>query len=150
MKNSHVYSLSTARTEKGDVDLVAHDIKANLNPTQGSSIKSILAKQSSLLNPSPAINFIYKIKDFLTDCALGMTPTAPWTGHYDATGGVIIVKEDGDIVCYHIYNRNEFQDYLLNNTKMDQASTSRYQFGDLYEENGSVFLKLNLQIRFVQ
>ena len=90
----------------------------------------------------------YKIKNFLTDSALGMTPAKMWTGQYDATGGIIIVKANGELVCYHIYNRNEFQNYLLNNTRLEQASTSRYNFGDLYLENGRTFLKLNLQIRF--
>lgn len=28
------------------------------------------------------------------------------------------------------------------------ASTSRYNFGELYRENGRIFLKLNLQVRF--
>lgn len=90
----------------------------------------------------------YKIKNFLTDSALGMTPAKKWTGQYDATGGLIIVKANGELVCYHIYNRNEFQNYLLNNTRFEQASTSRYEFGDLYMESGRVFLKLNLQVRF--
>lgn len=90
----------------------------------------------------------YKIKNFLTDSALGMTPATRWTGQYDATGGIIIVKANGELVCYHIYNRNEFQNYLLNNTRLEQASTSRYNFGDLYRENGQTFLKLNLQVRF--
>jgi hypothetical protein len=90
----------------------------------------------------------YKIKNFLTDSALGMTPATMWTGQYDATGGIIIVKENGELVCYHIYNRNEFQNYLLNNTRLEQASTSRYNFGDLYREDGRTFIKLNLQVRF--
>ena len=90
----------------------------------------------------------YKLKKFLIDSALGMTPARIWTGQYDATGGIIIVKQDGGLVCYHIYNRNEFQDYLLNNTRIEQASTSRYQFGFLYKENDKIFMKLNLQIRF--
>ena len=90
----------------------------------------------------------YKIKNFLTDSALGMTPSKMWTGQYDATGGIIIVKENGELVCYHIYNRNEFQNYLLNNTRLEQASTSRYNFGELYVEDEKIFIKLNLQIRF--
>lgn len=91
----------------------------------------------------------YKIKNFLTDSALGMTPAALWTGKYDATGGIIIVKQNGDLVCYHIYNRNEFQDYLLNNTRLEQASTTRYGFGVVYDENGRFYMKLNLQVRFI-
>jgi hypothetical protein len=90
----------------------------------------------------------YKIKNFLTDSALGMTPATMWTGQYDATGGIIIVKENGELVCYHIYNRNEFQNYLLHNTRLEQASTSRYNFGDIYREGGKTFIKLNLQVRF--
>jgi len=92
----------------------------------------------------------YKIKRFLTDIALGMMPSKVWTGKYDATGGYLIVKENGDILCYHIYNRNEFEDYLLSNTKLDTASSSRHEFGKIYEENGELYFKLNLQIRFTR
>jgi HpaII restriction endonuclease len=91
----------------------------------------------------------YKVKNFLTDAALGMTPSSIWKGNYDATGGIIIVKEDGALVCYHIYNRYEFQAYLLKNTRFEQASTHRYGFGTVYEEHGKQFIKLNLQIRFI-
>ena len=91
----------------------------------------------------------YKVKALLVDIALGMTPAKTWTGHYDATGGYIIVKSDGDIVCYHIYNRNEFQDYLVENTVLDTPSTSRHNFGQIYEVDGKQYLKLNLQIRFI-
>lgn len=90
-----------------------------------------------------------KIKNFLTDSAMGMTPESVWTGNYSATGGIVVVKEDGELVCYHIYNRNEFQNYLLKNTGLEQASTSRYRFGYVYRENGKIYLKLNLQIRFI-
>lgn len=92
----------------------------------------------------------YKIKRFLTDVALGMMPSLVWTGQYDATGGFLVVKDSGDVLCYHIYNRNEFEDYLLNNTKLETASSSRHDFGEVYEENGELFFKLNLQIRFIK
>jgi type II restriction enzyme len=90
----------------------------------------------------------YKIKRFLTDVALGMTPSKVWTGIYDATGGYLIVKENGDILCYHIYNRNQFEDYLFANTKLETASSTRHDFGKIYEDNGQIYFKLNLQIRF--
>ncbi|MBW7838370.1 MAG: HpaII family restriction endonuclease, partial [Chitinophagaceae bacterium] len=57
--------------------------------------------------------YSYKIKRFLTDIALGMMPSKVWTGVLDATGGYLVVKDDGEILCYHIYNRNEFEDYLF-------------------------------------
>jgi len=90
----------------------------------------------------------YKIKRFLTDVALGMMPSKVWTGIYDATGGYLIVKENGDVLCYHIYNRNQFEDYLFANTKLETASSTRHGFGKIYIENGQIYFKLNLQIRF--
>jgi type II restriction enzyme len=92
----------------------------------------------------------YKIKRFLTDIALGMMPSKVWNGQYDATGGYLIVKENGDILCYHIYNRNEFENYLFSNTKLDTASSNRHDFGSIYKENGELYFKLNLQIRFIK
>lgn len=92
----------------------------------------------------------YKIKRFLTDIALGMMPSKVWTGEYDATGGYLIIKEGGEILCYHIYNRNDFENYLLNNTKLDTASSTRHDFGVIYKSNGELYFKLNLQIRFIK
>jgi type II restriction enzyme len=94
--------------------------------------------------------YSYKIKRFLTDIALGMMPSKVWTGQLDATGGYLVVKEDGEVLCYHIYNRNEFEDYLLNNTKLETASSSRHEFGTIYKENNQLYFKLNLQIRFLK
>lgn len=92
--------------------------------------------------------YSYKMKRFLTDIALGMMPSKVWTGELDATGGYLVVKESGEIVCYHIYNRNEFEDYLFANTKLETASSTRHEFGVLYETDGQLFMNLNLQIRF--
>jgi type II restriction enzyme len=75
-------------------------------------------------------------------------PSKVWTGELDATGGYLVVKENGEVLCYHIYNRNEFEDYLFKNTKLETASSTRHVFGKVYEENGQLYFKLNLQIRF--
>lgn len=103
------------------------------------------------LNYGRAASEIYshKVKTMLTDVALGMTPSRRWTGDYDATGGYIIVKSDGEIVCFHAYNREAFKDYLLNTTKMETASRSRHDFGHLYRDGKSLQIDLNLQIRFI-
>lgn len=276
-----VKSLTALKTDKADIRVVVHDMNTGLKPKLGFSIKSMIGKDSTLFNPAPGTNFVYKIetphgyildykkintdtlnlseskksyskialrlneleklnckivfqkiqsdnlklnlqlidsqlpeilsyliyykykdgkskltdllqeiktqnpldfniskghpfydykiKNFLTESALGMTPQSVWTGKYDATGGIIIVKDSGEIVCYHIYNKNEFEDYLMNYTKLEQASTSEdstnpgfeksalsspkpkpYKFGWIYEENGELFIKLNLQIRFIK
>ena len=93
----------------------------------------------------------HKMKVLLLDSALGMTSAKEWKGKYDANGGYLVVKKDGDIVCYHFYNRNDVEDYLYNNTRFDRPSHSRYHFGSLYRgEHGNVYMKLNLQIRFTK
>ena len=92
----------------------------------------------------------YKVKKLLTEIAVGMMPATVWQGIYDATGGYLIVKEDGDILAYHLYNRNEFEDYLFHNTKLDTASSSRHDFGQIYKDKGHLFMKLNLQVRFIK
>jgi len=92
----------------------------------------------------------YKIKRLLIDVSLGMMPSIVWKGIYDATGGYLIVKENGDVLCYHIYNRNQFEDYLFLNTRLETGSSTRHKFGILYRDavDNECYFKLNLQIRF--
>lgn len=95
-------------------------------------------------------DYEFKIKDLLYDVALGMVPSRVWDGRMRAHGGYIIVREDGEIVCYHVYNADAFRTYLFSNTKFETPSTSRHKFGKIYSENNSLFIKLNLQIRFIR
>lgn len=92
--------------------------------------------------------YAYKVKQFLLAFALGMTVSTPWNGKFNANGGYIIVKEDGDIVCFHFFDRNDLEDYLYNNTFFETPSTSRHLFGDIYKVGEDCFVKLNLQVRF--
>lgn len=108
----------------------------------------------------------YKLKRFLTEAAMGMTSEKVWLGEYESFGGVIVAKEDGDVLCFHIYDFNLFRNYLLNNTEFEQASTGedeynpgtprtteetkKYFYGWLYEEYGELLFKINLQIRFIK
>ncbi|MCC5919682.1 MAG: HpaII family restriction endonuclease [Cyclobacteriaceae bacterium] len=124
--------------------------------TSGNSKTIDLVNEISTLNPlefNLETNhpfYSYKIKRFLTDIALGMMPSIVWTGELDATGGYLLVKKDGEILCYHIYNRNEFEDYLLNNTKFETASSTRHDFGTVYIKDSKQYFRLNLQIRFLK
>ncbi|TCC90349.1 HpaII family restriction endonuclease [Pedobacter frigiditerrae] len=90
-----------------------------------------------------------KLKRFLSEIALGMMPAKVWTGKYNGTEGYIIVKADGELACYHIIEKNLFEDYLLANTKLETASTDRHGFGSIYEDGSEQFIKFNLQIRFL-
>lgn len=139
------------------IDSLLPNILADIIKTFFTSDLSAIEELTSNINETNPLNYDttfahtfyeYKIKRFLTDVALGMTPSKVWSGIYDATGGYLIVKENGDVLCYHIYNKNQFEDYLFANTKLETASSTRHEFGKIYEEDGQLFFKLNLQIRF--
>lgn len=95
-----------------------------------------------------SIMYAYKMKKFLCACALGMKPASNWDGIDEANGGYIIVRADGEILAYHIYNRNHFEQYLLENTMLEKASTTRHEYLSIYEKDGEMYMQLNLQIRF--
>jgi hypothetical protein len=113
----------------------------------------------------------YKIIKFLYDVALGMTPEVVWNGDINANGGIIVVKNDGEVLAYHTYYKHKFEEYLFNNTMLEQPSTSEdennpgypetkenypgktikeYKYGWPYRENNDLFFKLNLQVRFLK
>lgn len=92
--------------------------------------------------------YSYKVKQFLLAFALGMTSSTRWYGSFQANGGYIVVKEDGDIICYHFFDRNDLENYLFYNTRFDTPSTTRHKFGNIYQENEDFYIKLNLQVRF--
>ncbi len=95
-------------------------------------------------------DYEYKIKNFLVSIALGMVPGKVWDGFTKAHGGYIVVKNNGDVVCYHLYNRDEFLSYLYENTKFESASSSRHGYGKIYRKGEKVYFNLNLQIRFIK
>jgi type II restriction enzyme len=90
----------------------------------------------------------HKVKRMLTDMALGMVPSKIWSGEYITSGGYLIVKEDGDIICYHIHDRTVFENYLFHNTKLETPSTTRHGYGKVEKVGNDYFINLNLQIRF--
>ena len=90
----------------------------------------------------------FKFKKFLCAKALGLNPSKPWTGMDDANGGYIVAKSNGEVLAYHLYNRDKFEQYLFDNTKLERASTSRHDYASLYKKDDKTFINLNLQIRF--
>ena len=92
--------------------------------------------------------YAYKIKHLLTSAALGMMPATAWSGEFDANGGYLVVKRDGEILCYHFYDRNRFEDYLFSNAYLERSSTSRHEYASIIKENdGTLSFKLNFQVR---
>ncbi len=92
--------------------------------------------------------YAYKVKKMLEAVSLGMTPAKRWEGTENANGGFIIVTPDGDIVSYHLYDRNVFLEYVYQSTCFDHPSTSRHKYGKLFCDDEGMHLKLALQIRF--
>ena len=90
----------------------------------------------------------YKFKKFLCAVALGMIPSKVWDGRDEANGGYIIVTKKGEVLAYHIYNRDAFELYLLKNTKFEHASSSRHDYARVYPTDNGYEIALNLQIRF--
>ncbi len=92
--------------------------------------------------------YAYKIKHLLTSVALGMMPATAWSGKFDANGGYLVVKKDGEILCYHFYDRNRFEDYLFSNAYLERSSTTRHEYASIIKEtDGSLSFKLNFQVR---
>lgn len=92
--------------------------------------------------------YTYKFKQFLCAKALGMEPSSQWSGEDDANGGFIVAKNNGEVLAYHLYNRDKFKKYLFDNTKFERGSTSRHGYATIYKVDDKMFINLNLQIRF--
>ena len=92
--------------------------------------------------------YAYKIKHLLTSTALGMMPATAWSGKFDANGGYLVVKNDGEILCYHFYDRNRFEDYLFSNAYLERSSTTKHKYATIVKEaDGTLSFKLNFQVR---
>ena len=92
---------------------------------------------------------LLKLKQYLGYVMLGMSPTTPWSGQPTDFGGLILVKQTGDVLFYYLYNMADFQNFLYNNLKFEYGSRSRHNFGSPYKEGGKTFINLNLQLRFL-
>lgn len=137
--------------------IIAYCLFGYYSHRAASSTVSDVAKFVSYCNPcdyptNTGMDFYeHKLKQFLITFALGMTANKPWDGIIQANGGYIVVKEDGDIVCYHFYDRNQLEDYLFENTYFDTPSTSRHDHGSIIrdETEDLLYIKFNIQIRFL-
>lgn len=89
------------------------------------------------------------IKDFLFAAFSGMTASRRWDGQEQVNGGYIVVKDDGEVLCYHANDREEFRDYLFRETYIEYVSCSKHKWGNAYRRNdGKACLMLNASIRF--
>jgi len=87
-----------------------------------------------------------RIKDFLYYTCFGMFPTKPWDGKEEIVGKLVYTQTE-DLFCLHRIDINNFKDYIYENSILDTASTTRHQFGYLFNDNNQTLLDLNLLIR---
>ena len=92
---------------------------------------------------------IRKLGDLLCGISFGFFPSKQWNGINEVNGGLIIVKRDGNVVVMDlVYFAENVRKYLIENTKLDSPSSSRYNMLNLYVEDGRIYFTLNLQIRY--
>ena len=91
-----------------------------------------------------------KLGDFLNGISFGFVPGQKWNGVNSVNGGLIVVKNNGDVVVLDLmYYPNEVNEYLVNESKLDSPSTHRYHMLEVFEENGEFYFTLNLQVRYI-
>ena len=105
----------------------------------------------SKLNPLKykGSNEFYKVKmhNLLMASFTGMVPGTVWNGTDAVHGGYIVVRNDGSVVCYHLYNRNKFENYLFSRTYFETGSATRHHFAKVERDEKGLIFKLNLAIR---
>lgn len=89
-----------------------------------------------------------KIKKFLSAASMGLKAATEWSGYPEDFGGMLLVKKDGDVLFYYLYNMKKFEEYLFNHLRFETPVATRHGFGQVYQEGQDFYLKLNLQIRY--
>lgn len=147
--NSDIFARNMMLIDSSLTELIAHSLVYHYRDgiTTCKEVVDKMEQDNPMGYPNDGF-YEYKYKKLLCSAALGMTPAKKWDGIDEANGGYIVVTAQGDVLAYHIYNRAFFENYLLSQTKYERGSTGRHGFASLYKEDGSVYMKLNLQIRF--
>lgn len=122
------------------------DVLLNSYASGKKNLKELFLKYANFIDEDFALK---KLGDFLEAISFGFFPSIKWNGINDVNGGLIVVKKDGKVIILDlIYFKQTVINYLIEETKLDSPSSSRYHMLKLYTENGKIYFKLNLQIRY--
>jgi HpaII restriction endonuclease len=91
---------------------------------------------------------IQKIKKFLSAASMGLKAATQWSGYPEDFGGMLLVKRNGDVLFYYLYNLKKFEEYLFRSLRFETPLAERHGFGEVYKIGNENFIKLNLQIRY--
>lgn len=92
----------------------------------------------------------FKMKQFLSALALGMRSAKIYNGTDSAVEGFLMVDRNGEILCYHKSDKENFENFLFYNTKFERGALEKDKYGYLERENGLYYFKLNAKIGFVK
>ena len=114
------------------------------------AVTASVAEQNPMRYPPAVASAVYEkaMKDFLYAAFSGMSATKPWDGVEQVNGGYIVVKPDGDVLCYHANDREEFREYLFRNTVFEYVSAKKYGWSLIEKIDGEYLLPVNFSIRF--
>lgn len=114
------------------------------------AVTALVAEQNPMRYPPAVAAAVYEkaMKDFLYAAFSGMSATKPWNGVEQVNGGYIVVKPDGEVLCYHANDREEFRDYLFRTTKFESPSTKKFGWSYIEKSDGEYLLPINFSIRF--
>lgn len=122
------------------------EVLLNSYAFENKNLKDLFLKYNDFVDETFALK---KLGDFLEAISFGFFPSIKWNGINDVNGGLIVVKKDGKVVILDlVYFRQTVINYLIYETKLDSPSSTRYHMFELYVENGKIYFKLNLQIRY--
>ena len=111
-------------------------------------LKELFLKSNQFIDEDFALK---KLGDLLAGISFGFFPSIKWNGVNSVNGGLVIVKNDGDIMILDlVYYRNEVIKFLIKETKLDSPSSTRYNMLHLYKLplDEKIYFTLNLQIRY--
>lgn len=132
--------------------------KERTAPTLAELTKRIA--QKAILNRHPLFSLLgstqkeiqssleYKVKGILLAFSAGATPGKRWNGRDTAEGGIIVVKEGGEVVSLQLSTRNAVGEYLINSCRFESPSTTRHQWGKPFFCNARCLIRMQLQVRF--
>ena len=109
-----------------------------------SQISNLVFPESNKSSQQP----LFKLREFLGAVSMGLRPSTPWKGNPSKFKGLMVVKEEGEVVFYYMNSRLNFEEYLFQNVRFDRPSTRRHKYGLIFQEEDRFFIKLTLQIRF--
>lgn len=139
---------------EGMLEIIAACVRERF--IQGAAVSDVadivasVAEQNPMRYPPAVAAAVYEkaMKDFLYAAFSGMSMTKPWDGVEQVNGGYIVVKPDGDVLCYHANDREEFRSYLFRTTVFEYVSAKKFGWSYIEKNDGEYLLPVNFSIRF--